>query len=96
MKMLRLSIAAALAISGWVLSQEVGAQAGADVIKAKGCLNCHDAEKKKVGPAFKDIASKKGKPAELVAKLKDGQGHMKINATEPEIKAAVDQVLSTK
>jgi cytochrome c len=96
-KMLRLSIAAVLAASGWVLSNEAGAQAGADVLKAKGCLNCHDLEKKKVGPAFKDIAAKKaGKADDLVGKLKDGKGHMKINASEAEIKAAVDQVLSTK
>ena len=32
------------------------------MLKAKGCLNCHDAEKKKVGPSFNDIAAKfKGK-----------------------------------
>ena len=96
MKMLRLSIAAVVAASGWVLSSEVGAQAGTDVLKAKGCLNCHDVDKKKVGPSLKDIAAKKGKPAELVAKLKEGKGHMKINAPEAEIKAAVDQALATK
>jgi cytochrome c len=97
MKLLRLSIAAVLAASGWALSNEAGAQAGPQVLKAKGCLNCHDLEKKKVGPAFKDVAAKKaGKADELVAKLKEGKGHMKINATEAEIKAAVEQVLSTK
>jgi cytochrome c len=96
MKLLRLSIAAVLAASGWALSDAASAQAP-DVLKAKGCLNCHDAEKKKVGPPLKEIAAKKaGKADELVAKLKDGKGHMKINATEAEIKAAVDQVLSTK
>src|SRR5437870_8498466 len=96
-KMLRFSIAAVLATSGWVLSNEAAAQAAPDVLKAKGCLDCHDLEKKKVGPAFKDVAAKKaGKADELVAKLKEGKGHLKINATEAEIKAAVDQVLSTK
>jgi cytochrome c len=96
-KMLRLSIAALLAASGWVLSNEAGAQAAPDILKAKGCLNCHELDKKKVGPAFKEVAAKKaGKADELVAKLKDGKGHMKINATEAEIKAAVDQVLATK
>ena len=97
MKLLRLSIAAVLAVSGWALSNAASAQTGPEVIKAKGCLNCHDAEKKKMGPAFKEVAAKKaGKADELVAKLKDGKGHMKVNATEAEIKAAVDQVLSTK
>ena len=97
MKLLRLSIAVVLATSGWVISNAAQADTGPDVIKAKGCLNCHDVEKKKVGPAFKDVAAKKaGKADELVAKLKDGKGHMKINAPEADIKAAVEQVLSTK
>jgi cytochrome c len=96
-KTLRLSIAALFAVSGWVLSQEAGAQAAPDLLKAKGCLNCHDADKKKVGPSIKDIAAKqKGKSAEMVAKLKDAKGHPKVNASEADIKAAVDQMLATK
>lgn len=74
-----------------------GAVAQPDVVKSKGCLNCHDVDKKKVGPAFKEVAAKrKGQEAALVAKLKDGKGHMKINASEAEIKAAVQWVLSQK
>ena len=98
MKLLRLSIVAIFVVSGWILSNEAGAaDAGADVLKAKGCLNCHDAEKKKVGPSMKEIAAKKaGKTDELVAKIKDAKGHPKVNATEAEIKAAVEQVLATK
>ena len=76
------------------------AQTGADVLKAKGCMNCHEIDKKKVGPAFKDVAAKykgnKGAEGELVAKLKEGKGHMKIDASDAELKAAVGQVLSTK
>ena len=76
------------------------AQSGADVLKTKGCMGCHDADKKKVGPAFKDIAAKhkgdKGAEASLVAKLKDGKGHPKAAASEAEIKSAVQQVLSGK
>jgi cytochrome c551/c552 len=96
MKVLRLSIAAILAVSGWVLSQEVGAQSGADVLKAKGCLNCHDAEKKKVGPAFKDVAAKKPKADEVVAKMKEGKGHPKVSGSDADLKAAVEQALATK
>jgi cytochrome c len=74
-----------------------GAQSGADVVKAKGCLNCHDVDKKKVGPSFKDIAAKrKGAEADLVAKLKSGKGHPKVAASDAEIKAAVQHVLATK
>ena len=72
------------------------AQSGADVLKAKGCLNCHEADKKKVGPSFKDIAKKKGQEAALVAKLKEGKGHPKIAASDAELNAAVQAVLATK
>ena len=77
-----------------------GALAQSDVLKAKGCLNCHEMDKKKVGPSFKDVAAKykdnKGAEAALVAKLKEGKGHMKINASDAELKSAVDQVLAAK
>lgn len=97
MTTLRLTIAALFAASGWVLSEEASAQAGADVLKAKNCLTCHDAEKKKMGPTFKDIAAKKaGKSDELVATLKAAKGHPKVNATDAELKAAVDHMLATK
>lgn len=89
-----------VAVAG-VLAAGVGfAQSGADVLKAKGCLNCHDNDKKKVGPAYKDVAAKykgkKGAEDELVAKLKAGTAHPKIAASDAELKAAVGQVLSTK
>ena len=84
-------------VAAALLAIPAGVAAQADVLKTKGCLNCHDAEKKKAGPAFKEIAAKKaGKADELVAKLKDAKGHPKVNATEAEIKASVDQVLATK
>ena len=76
------------------------AQSGADVLKAKGCLNCHDNDKKKIGPAYKDVAAKykddKGAEAALIAKLKEGKGHPKIAASDAELKAAIGTVLSTK
>jgi len=76
------------------------AQSGADVLKAKGCLNCHEMDKKKVGPAYKDVAAKykddKAAAGTLIAKLKDGKGHLKIDASEAELKAAVQHILSTK
>jgi cytochrome c len=67
------------------------------VVKAKGCLNCHAVDAKKVGPSFKDIAAKKqGQDAALVAQIKDAKGHPKVNASEAEIKAAVSYILSVK
>jgi len=76
------------------------AQPGADILKAKGCLNCHETDKKKVGPSFKDVAAKykgdKAAPGMLVGKLKEGKGHPKATATDEELKAAVGQALSVK
>jgi cytochrome c len=87
----------AVALAGALAAGASYAQSGADLVKAKGCMNCHEVDKKKVGPSFKDIAAKqRGKEAEMVAKLKDGKGHPKAAATDAEIKAAVQHVLSTK
>ena len=76
------------------------ANAQPDILKAKGCLGCHEMDKKKVGPGFKDVAAKykddKAAEGNLVAKLKEGKGHMKITASDAELKAAVGTVLSTK
>jgi cytochrome c len=92
MKALRTVVAVAAAIA----AGSVFAQSGADVVKAKGCLNCHAVDTKKVGPSFKDIAAKKPDEAAVVTKLKDGKGHPKIAASDAELKAAVGYVLSTK
>jgi cytochrome c len=92
------AVVVALAAAGLLAAGAAQAQSGAEVAKAKGCLNCHAVDQKKVGPAFKDVAAKfagKG-DAELVAKLKGGKGHPKINGTDAEIKAAVDYALSAK
>jgi cytochrome c551/c552 len=72
------------------------ADSGTELLKTKGCLGCHDREAKKVGPSLKDIAAKKPEKKAVVAKLKDGKGHMKVNASDAEISAMVDAVLATK
>jgi cytochrome c len=86
-----------LAIAGALAAGAVQAQ---DMLKAKGCLGCHDVEKKKIGPALKDIAAQykgdKTAEAKLVAKIKEAKGHPKVNASDDELKAAVSQVLATK
>ena len=89
-----------LAAASTLAASSAYAQSGADVMKAKGCLNCHDTEKKKVGPPYKDVAAKykgnKGAEGDLVAKLKQGKGHMKIQASDAELRAAVRHVLATQ
>ena len=76
------------------------AQSGEEVLKAKGCLNCHENDKKKVGPAYKDVAAKyktdKSAEAMLVDKIKEGKTHPKVAATDTELKTAVAYVLSLK
>ena len=72
------------------------AVASLDLAKNKGCLNCHDTDKKKVGPSIKDIAAKNKPAAEVVAKLKDAKGHPKVTASEDEIKSIYDAMLATK
>ena len=88
-----------MAVAGMFAAGAAHAQSGADVVKAKGCLNCHDVDKK-VGPGFKEIGAKyktdKAAEASLVEKLKEGKGHTKVVASDAELKAAVQYVLSAK
>jgi cytochrome c551/c552 len=67
-----------------------------DLAKSKGCLNCHDADKKKVGPSIKDIAAKKKPASEVIPKIKDAKGHPKVNASEDELKSIYDAMLAAK
>ena len=69
---------------------------GDDSLKANGCLNCHDKEKKKVGPAFKDVAAKGLKADDVVAKMKAGKGHPKQTKPDADLKKAVETALATK
>ena len=75
------------------------AQADQAMAKEKGCLGCHDIEKKKMGPAFKDVSAKykgdAGAQATLTAKVTEGKGHPKqTKATPEEVNSLVKWVLS--
>ena len=87
-----------VAVAGAIAAGAALAQSGAEVVKTKGCLTCHAADQKKVGPSFKDIAAKhKGDsaaPAQIAARLKEGKGHPKVAASDAELKAAIEYVLS--
>jgi cytochrome c len=85
-----------LAAAGALAAGAVLAQSGPEVLKAKGCNNCHEADKKKVGPSYKDIAAKGGDAKAIAAKLKDGKGHPKVSASDAELSAAVGHILSMK
>ncbi|MGB5079837.1 MAG: cytochrome C [Burkholderiales bacterium] len=59
------------------LAQKVDADKAKSEAKKRGCLNCHDIDKKKVGPALQDSAAKfKGKTAaDLSASVKSKPVH---------------------
>ena len=57
-----LALAAALAVPGI-------ASADAAATKSNGCMKCHDTDKKKDGPAFKEVAKKYKGKADAEAKL---------------------------
>lgn len=83
-----IALAAAVAFAG-------SAFASADLAKKNGCVACHDAAAKKVGPTYKDIAAKhKGdKAAEkvlaesIVKGSKDKYGKIPM---PPQAKASAD------
>ena len=93
-------IVIAVALSAGIASGAVLAQSGPDLLKAKGCLGCHDMENKKVGPSFKDVGAKykgdKSKAPEIAAKLKDGKGHPKVGGSDADLRAAVEAALGAK
>ncbi|MBK9244240.1 MAG: cytochrome C-551 [Burkholderiales bacterium] len=74
------------------------AHASADKAGAAGCMKCHDVEKKKMGSSFKDIAAKnkanKDYAGAAAAKVASGKGHPKSAASEAEIKAIMDWVMT--
>jgi cytochrome c len=88
------------AASGLVLAGPAFAQSADELMKSKGCVTCHDASTKKVGPSYKDIAAKHAKDPKavdmLVDKLKNGKGHAKASASDAELKTILTAVLATK
>jgi cytochrome c len=94
-------MSAVLAVVGLLALGVANAQSGADLVKSKNCMSCHDLDKKKVGPAFKDVAAKykdnKDAEAGIIAKLKEGKGHpVKVAASDAELKTLVEYALSAK
>ena len=72
--------------------------ASPELAKSSGCLNCHDVEKKKVGPSFKSISEKfKGKAdaeAQILAVMNDPKKHPATKASDADKKTLVKWVLS--
>jgi cytochrome c len=108
-------LSSAILIAGTLLLAPIGTVRAADEAAARGlarqsnCFKCHSVEKKKEGPAWRDVAAKyRGNPdaeAKLIkhvtsgekVKFEDGheEDHAIVKSTDPkEIKNLVDWILS--
>ena len=95
------ALAAAFVLAGSVHANEKLAQ-------SSGCMTCHHAEKKVIGPSYKDVAAKyrndKGAEAALIKKVKGGGkgvwGEMAMppnpHIKDEDIKTMVQWILATK
>ena len=102
------TLATCLFVSAGLLAGAGNALASEELAKKHGCLACHAADKKVIGPYYKEVAAKykgeKGAEAKLIGKVKDGgqgawgQIPMPPNAAVPDadIKTLVKWVLKTK
>ncbi len=99
---------ASILIASTALLGSTAAFANADLAKAKNCLACHAADKKLVGPSYKDVAAKyrsdKGASAKLAAKVRAGGSGVwgaipmppNPQVSEAEAATLVNWILSTK
>ena len=71
---------------------------GKDEAQEHGCLKCHDVDKKKVGPSYKDISAKlKGKKVEEgMAAMKAKPVHKSVlgKTTDSSLKEILEWVMS--
>ena len=76
----KVGVAVALGVALGSLHMLAVASKGVDEAKERGCLRCHDVEKKKIGPAFKDVSAKlKGKSIDdAVAAMKGKAVHKAV------------------
>ena len=76
-------VAAGLVLGGPALASQ-------ELAKANGCVTCHDATKKKMGPSNKDIAAKyKGDADKALAAVKASKAHADVKASDADLKAIV-------
>lgn len=81
------------------LAGALPASADEVLFKSKGCVKCHDAEKKKKGPAVAALTAKyKGDKAaigKLSATVK-GKDHPEVDATDDELKKLIGHAIGAK
>jgi cytochrome c len=76
-----------LMVAGAGNAQTAPAKDGAALAQRSGCFNCHDVDKKKVGPPLKEAAAKlKGKSnAEAAAEIKATKAHASVKASDEDL-----------
>ena len=89
---------ALIAVASLAMIASGAASAQQELAQKSGCLNCHAADTKKVGPSFKEIAAKyKGKSdaeAKLIEEISTGKGHPAVKASPDDVKSLVKWVLA--
>ena len=85
-------VVAALASAG------LASASGEEAAKKAGCLNCHAVDKKKVGPAFKDVAAmfKGKKDTDVVAAFHAQKPHASSKASDDTLKEIASWILTLK
>jgi len=108
MKEALLALIAAAGILGTGAAQAADAKAAEELMKKNVCTACHAVDKKMVGPAYKDVATKyrgqKDAEAKLVEKVKKGGvgvwGQVPMppnpNVSDADAKALVSWILTLK
>lgn len=98
MKTFVASVAVGVAAACFQIPAHAADPRGMEEAKEHGCLKCHDVDKKKVGPSYKDISAKlKGKKAEeAVAAMKAKPVHKSVvqKASDGSLKEIMEWVLS--
>lgn len=92
----KFALASAIAAAGFMVAGT--AHASPELADKAGCNKCHAVDTKKMGASYKDIAKRhKGNPkaeADIVAKLKAGQGHPKSTASEADLVTLTKWILA--
>ena len=98
--MRRVLIAMAAGATALCIQSVAYAAAGEDEAKEHGCVKCHEMDKKKVGPSWKDISAKyKGKKAEeVMTSMKTKPVHKQPlqKTADSSLKTIIDWVLEQK
>ncbi len=85
--------------AGLLLVSSARAQDVTQLAETKGCAICHDVSQAKEGPSFSNIAAQYRGQADagpkLIGELKNGTNHLKIPASDAELKELVAYVLAT-